>query len=265
MLAEKYIPKGTNGYKNLSRFFKNFDKIFTLKPLRWFPLWTVLVAGNNITEHLNDRWFYWNWSSFNLYLLFLLVLIPYVDNRLKSRFDFASQLSSITDYLKCVVYSSIIMLLGSNPLSISLATLIHSVPYVLFFLAGVLTWSINIDQENGEKFYKKDIYKLLIIVVALSLLASFLGFSNDDPMISTVAAVYIPFPLVALVFPAAIRHLQRSRSYVVFIPAMFLSMRFPWFLFLIVPLFVLSRHYFYFTSGKIYPTFKVDTPEEVSS
>ena len=183
MLAEKYIPKGTNGYKNLSRFFKNFDKIFTLKPLRWFPLWTVLVAGSNITEHLNDRWFYWNWSSFNLYLLFLLVLIPYVDNRLKSRFDFASQLSSITDYLKCAVYASIIMLLGSNPLSISLATLIHSVPYVLFFLAGVLTWSINIDQENGEKFYKKDIYKLLIIVVALSLLASFLGFSNDDPMI----------------------------------------------------------------------------------
>jgi hypothetical protein len=157
------------------------------------------------------------------------------------------------------------MLLGSNPLSISLATLIHSVPYVLFFLAGVLTWSINIDQENGEKFYKKDIYKLLIIVVALSLLASFLGFSNDDPMISTVAAVYIPFPLVALVFPAAIRHLQRSRCYVVFIPAMFLSMRFPWFFFLLVPLFVLSRHYFYFTSGKIYPTFKVDTPEEVSS
>ena len=257
MLAEKYIPKGTNGYKNLSSFFKNFDKIFTLKPLRWFPLWTVLVAGNNITEHLNDRWFYWNWSSFNLYLLFLLVLIPYVDNRLKSRFDFASQLSSITDYLKCVVYASIIMFLGSNPLSISLATLIHSVPYVLFFLSGVLTWSINIDQENGEKFYKKDIYKLLIIVVALSLLASFLGFSNDDPMISTVAAVYIPFPLVALVFPAAIRHLQRSRSYVVFIPAMFLSMRFPWFLFLLVPLFVLSRHYFYFTSGKIYPTFKV--------
>ena len=120
-------------------------------------------------------------------------------------------------------------------------------------------------EENGEKFYKKDIYKLLIIVLALSLLASFLGFSNDDPMISTVAAVYIPFPLVALVFPAAIRHLQRSRSYVVFIPAMFLSMRFPWFLFLLVPLFVLSRHYFYFTSGKIYPTFKVDTPEEVSS
>ena len=105
----------------------------------------------------------------------------------------------------------------------------------------------------------------LIIVVVLSLLASFLGFSNDDPMISTVAAVYIPFPLVALVFPAAIRHLQRSRCYVVFYPCDVSIYALPMVLFSFSSSFVLSRHYFYFTSGKIYPTFKVDTPEEVSS
>ena len=112
-----------------------------------------------------------------------------------------------------------------------------------------------------EQISKKDMYSPLLIIIALSFIASLLGFVNDDPMVSTIAAVYLPFPLVALVFPAAFRHLQRSRNYVVFIPAMFLSMRFPWFLFFLIPLFLLSRHYYYFTTGKIYPSFKVDTPD----
>ena len=89
-------------------------------------------------------------------------------------------------------------------------------------------------------------------------MASILGYINDDPMVSTAAAVFLPFPLVALFFPIAIRHLQRCRIYVVFIPTMFLSMRYPWLLGLLCPLFILSRHYYYFTTGKPNPTFKVD-------
>ena len=144
---------------------------------------------------------------------------------------------------------------------ISLNTLKFSAPYILFFLAGILTWSIHYNNDNHEQIFKKDMYSPLLIIIVLSFTASLLGFVNDDPMVSTIAAVYLPFPLVAFVFPAAFRHLQRSRNYVVFIPAMFLSMRFPWFLFFLVPLFLLSRHYYYFTTGKIYPSFKVDTPD----
>ena len=78
---------------------------------------------------------------------------------------------------------------------------------------------------------------------------------------STIAAVFLPFPIVALVFPSAIRHLQRCRMYVVFIPAMFLSMRYPWFLFMILPLFLFSRYYYYFTRGDVIPTLKVNEPD----
>ena len=261
MLAERYFPTGSRANKALAAFFKNFDNFFTLKPLRWFALWTALVAGNNITLHLDDRWFYWSWSSFSLYLLFLLILIPLIDHRLRSRFDYLSELKSITDYFTCFAYATILILVGSNPLMISLNTLKFSAPYILFFLAGILTWSIHYNNDNHEQISKKDMYSPLLIIIALSFTASLLGFVNDDPMVSTIAAVYLPFPLVALVFPAAFRHLQRSRNYVVFIPAMFLSMRFPWFLFFLVPLFLLSRHYYYFTTGKIYPSFKVDTPD----
>ena len=66
------------------------------------------------------------------------------------------------------------------------------------------------------------------------------------------------YPLVAILFPPGIRHLQRCRMYVIFIPLMFLSMRHPWFILITVPLFLLSRYYFYFTRGNVIPTFKVD-------
>ena len=65
---------------------------------------------------------------------------------------------------------------------------------------------------------KKDFAPFLAITIAFTFIAALVGYLNDDPMISTIAAVYLPFPLVAIVFPPAIRHLQRCRMYVIFIP-----------------------------------------------
>ena len=65
MLAEKYILKGTDFYKNLSSFFSIFNKFFNLKPLRWFAIWAMVISGNNVVMHIENRWFYWKWDSFS--------------------------------------------------------------------------------------------------------------------------------------------------------------------------------------------------------
>ena len=129
-------------------------------------------------------------------------------------------------------------------------------------LEGGLTNHNFVVNDNSNKLLKKEIAPNLCLIILASLAASILGYINDDPMISTAAAVFLPFPLVALFFPIAIRHLQRCRIYVVFIPTMFLSMRYPWLLGLLCPLFILSRHYYYFTTGKPHPTFKVNHSDE---
>ena len=90
--------------------------------------------------------------------------------------------------------------------------------------------------------------------------ATNIGYINDDPIISTIGAVYAPFPLVALIFPSAIRHIQRCRMHVIFVPAMFLSVRFPWFLIMVTLLFWILRYYNYFRFGEVKPSFKVDLP-----
>jgi hypothetical protein len=101
---------------------------------------------------------------------------------------------------------------------------------------------------------------MLAIIILLTSLSVVAGVIHDDPMISTIAAVYSPFPIVALIFPAAVRHLQRCRYYVVFIPVMFLSVRFPWFLIPVLSLFWVLRHYNYFRHGEVKPSSKVDLP-----
>ena len=93
----------------------------------------------------------------------LIISFIFVDSNtshrssLRSRFDFVSELKSITDFLTCFVYATILILVGSNPLMISLNTLKFSAPYILFFLAGILTWSIHYNNDNHERISIKKI------------------------------------------------------------------------------------------------------------
>ena len=112
---------------------------------------------------------------------------------------------------------------------------------------------------------KNEIAAKLAIIIVLTLLSSVIGYFNDDPMISTIAAVYSPFPIVALIFPSAIRHIQRCQMYVVFVPAMFLSVRFPWLLIILLLLFWLLRYFHYFRHGEVKPSFKVILPDVIDS
>ena len=91
-----------------------------------------------------------------------------------------------------------------------------------------------------------------------TLISSSLGFYLDDPVISTVSTVYLPFLIVAIVMPAHKRHLQRARIYGLFIPAVFLSIRYPWFLVPLWSLFFVLRIYHYFRYKIVFPTFAVD-------
>jgi len=262
LLAEKYIPQGSKGYQSLSNIFNSFDNFFSLNPERWFGIWAIVVAGDNVVSHFNDRWMYWNWSSLSVYLCILLIIAPLVDYFYNSKYSDLKKVRSVSQAGKIFIFGFMLFIIGANPTSLSPDLIYFGLPYVLFFLVGHLTWGISINDEDFNLKSKKDMVIPLSIIILFSLMVTIIGFVNDDPMISTTAVVYLPFPLVALCFPVAKRHFQRCRIYVVFIPTMFLSMRYPWLLVLLCPLFIFLRHYYYFTTGKAYPTFKVDQSDE---
>ena len=262
MLAEKYIPRGSKGYQSLSNIFNRFDNFLSLNPTRWFGIWAIVIAGDNVVSYFNDRWMYWNWNSLSIYLCILLIIAPLFDYLYNSKYNDLKKVRSASQAGKIFIYGFTLFIIGANPISLSVDVIYYGLPYVAFFLVGHLTWSISINDEDFNLKSKKDTALPLSIIISLSFIAAIIGFANDDPMISTAAAVYLPFPLVALCFPIAKRHLQRCRIYVVFIPTMFLSMRYPWFFVLLCPLFILLRQYYYFTTGKASPTFKVDHSDE---
>ena len=134
-------------------------------------------------------------------------------------------------------------------------------PYLLFYIAVWLVFSIESIQQDDKSFEiagSSPRIRNLVGSTILIVFGSVMGFQFDDPVASTVSTVYLPFLLVALIMPVHIRHLQRARIYGVFIPAIFLVVRFPWFLIPLCTLFFLLRLYHYFRFNIVYPTFGVD-------
>ena len=136
MLVEKYIPKGTQGYQSLSRFFNSFDKLFSFSPLRWFGVWAILIAGDNVVSHLSDRWMYWSWNSLSIYLIIALIIFPYFDYLLNSKYEYLKQVNSASAASKIFLYGFCLFIVGANPLSFSLEVLYVGLPYILFFFSG---------------------------------------------------------------------------------------------------------------------------------
>jgi len=260
MLAEKYFPQGSGRYGRLATIVEKMDGFASLKPERWFGIWAMVLAGANVSAHVEDRWLYWDWSSLSYVLLVIFAFAAYWDKRFPV---FSQKIDSVKSGLWMFLMGFILFLLGTIPKGFNADVMAFGLPYFIFFLVGHMTYSIPIQvKDNGENHSptKGEMAPMLAIIILLTSLSVVAGVIHDDPMISTIAAVYSPFPIVALIFPAAVRHLQRCRMYVVFIPAMFLAVRFPWFLILTVLLFWLLRHYHYFRHGEVRPSFKVDLP-----
>ena len=140
------------------------------------------------------------------------------------------------------------------------------IPYVFSLLSCLMVFQfiLKLEEDKGtwNNFNWENKFGYLSISVGFMILAMLLGIFLEDPVVSTAAAVSIPFPLIALIWPNHVRHLQRARFYPLFTFAMFLSVRAAWFLVPLVVLFFTLRMVNYFRYGIVHPSFGVDFLEE---
>ena len=115
-------------------------------------------------------------------------------------------------------------------------------PYVIAFLSCLCAFQfpLTLDEEKGtwNHFEWKNKNQYFCLSLVLMLISTFLGVYFDDPIMSTAGAVCIPFPLITLIWPNHVRHLQRARFFPLFTFSMFLCVRAPWFFF---PLWILPE------------------------
>lgn len=265
MIVAKLIKVDSSGYMYLRRIFAPLDSLMPFKPGLWVGLWCLILSGTNVAKGVQDRWFYWDFSTLSITLIgvmFLAIVWTYLLHRFPV---LPNKVISLKSGLITAGFGFVLFIAGTIPVGFDMANIILGIPYLAMFMAIWIVFGIPIIEDGkGEKSVlpKKDFIMSLSIALVFVGLAVFMGFFMDDPMVSTIAVVYIPFLLVALIFSAHVRHIQRARIYGLFIPAIFLCVRFPWFMVPVALVFWGLRFYNYFRHGKIHPTFKVDWKEE---
>ncbi|MBL7014099.1 MAG: hypothetical protein ISR83_06735 [Candidatus Marinimicrobia bacterium] len=271
MLVARLIPFTGKSYKKYSECSAKYDACIDSKnPLQLFGLWGIIVSGMSFGVAFSDRYSYWSNSGWMLEGPMLIVLTAIYILLLRPRkiIDITVAPNNLTSSVKFSVFSIIMFVIGamvSSTHTLNMTIFLGVIPYVLSFLGGAFIFALPI-QLNGKKgvwdvsnWHQKKSVLMQSFILMLSGMLS--GFYLDDPIISTVSMIALPFPLIAYLYPAHIRHIQRARFFPMFILLMFLSVRIPWFLIPLAVLFFLLRTFYYFRYGIIYPSFGVDHEE----
>jgi hypothetical protein len=279
MLIEKIIPVGSDLYSVCSGYFYELGKkIDSQGWVQLFSIWTLTVGGIVLSMDLSDRYIYWEWSGWIegfiklliVSFVFIFILKP------NGMWTAGTKRLNIGEFLIHSVIGSILvvfglfdleMILGPHESKIELLhVLLSLISYVFSFLSCLIVFQfiLELEEDKGtwNNFNWEHKFKYLSISVGFMALAMLIGIFLEDPVASTAAAVSIPFPLIALIWPNHVRHLQRARFYPLFTFAMFLSVRAAWFLVPLAVLFFTLRMVNYFRYGIVHPSFGVDFLEE---
>jgi hypothetical protein len=234
---------------------------------------------------IQDRYVYWDWDGWIVGLVKLMIVSIVFISILnpKKIWTVGKKRLNIKEIFTHGVVGVILLLLGWIDIGmieaiskgklesmVMVTYLIYSalsiVPYVLSFLSCLLVFQFILELEEDKGTWNNLNWEnklgYLSMSVVFMVLAMLLGISLEDPVASTAAAVALPFSAIALIWPDHVRHLQRARFYPLFIFAMFLCVRAPWFLVPLAVLFFLLRTVNYFRYGIVHPSFGVDFLEE---
>ena len=286
MLIQKIIPVGSDSYSVWRGYSSELGKkIDSQGWVQLFSIWTLTVGGIVLSMDLSDRYIYWDWSGWMeglLKLLIVTVLFVYFlkpnniwmvgTKKLEAKEIFIH--SSVGLFLLVFGLIDLEMIKGPSEYKIEsfvmgflpLHIAFSIIPYVFSLLSCLMVFQfiLELEEDKGtwNNFNWENKFGYLSISVGFMILAMLLGIFLEDPVVSTAAAVSIPFPLIALIWPNHVRHLQRARFYPLFTFAMFLSVRAAWFLVPLVILFFTLRIVNYFRYGIVHPSFGVDFLEE---
>ena len=279
MLIEKIIPVGSDLYSVWSGYFSELGKkIDSQGWVQLFSIWTLTVGGIVLSMDLSDRYIYWEWSGWIEGIIKLLIVSIVFIFILKPNemWTAGTKRLNIKEFLIHSGIGSILIVFGLFDLGMIvgpyeskiefLHVLLSLISYVFSFLSCLIVFQfiLELEEDKGtwNNFNWEHKFEYLSISVGFMVLAMLLGIFLEDPVASTAAAVSIPFPLIALIWPNHVRHLQRARFYPLFTFAMFLSVRAAWFLVPLAVLFFTLRMVNYFRYGIVHPSFGVDFLEE---
>lgn len=265
MIVNRIFPLHKDKYLNTKPKATQFgEKIDQLGLIQLFGVWVLTVSGIVLNNGLKDRFTYWEWSDWTIGLvkLFIVSMIFIYGIKKNSLWKIGQKTLSQGELLSVMGIGLLFFYFGNLSFTNFSFELVRGVPYLLLFIGVIHLYQIPIvlNKDIGDWFVSDWSSKISAMLISIGLMSIgvFIGFSLDDPVISTAGMVAIPFPIIALIWPNHVRHIQRARFYPLFIFAMFLCVRAPWFLIPLALLFYFLRTLNYFRYGITYPSFGVN-------
>ena len=269
MIIARIFPKKSQNFKNAKPFFQKIgDSMDSGGWIRLFSLWTLIVAGIVLNMEFENRYVYWSWAGWELGFIKLIVasVIYFYFLNPNNLWAIGSKKLHNKEIIMHAIIAYILLIFGYVGVGSMIPDFVGIFPYFMAFLSCLLVFQfpLVLDKDKGTWNYfdwdnKIQYFSLSLILMLASV---FLGIFLDDPIISTAGAVCVAFPLVGLIWPNHVRHLQRARFFPLFTFSMFLCVRAPWFLIPLCILFFLIRTINYFRFGIVYPSFGVDFLED---
>ena len=230
MLLARLIPKDSSNFKNLSFGFKKLGKKFDeLGLIFLFPIWTLIGAGLVTSLDFSNRYVYWEWHGYLLGLIRVLVgsVIYIFILRPRNYWIPGCKKLQFKNLIAHFGIAILMLFIGWVDHNVRIINILTLFPYGIAFLSCLLIFQFELefDSANGIWIHSgwQDKAKILLMSIFLMFVSTTLGILMDDPILSTAAAVSIPFPLVTLVWPNHVRHLQRARIFPIFTFAMLMS------------------------------------------
>ncbi|MEE2765901.1 MAG: hypothetical protein VX600_05375 [Candidatus Neomarinimicrobiota bacterium] len=265
MLISRVAPPESSQYIRARRIAESLGpELDTLKPIQWFAIWSVVVAGMVFRAGQADRFVYWEWSGWmdGSIRIIITTLIFYFGLSRTGLWQAGRRRLKLNSIILHVGWVCILFLIGAIGVDFSLSVTVGMIPYIAGFLGGLLVFQfpLELDPEKGR--WNVTIWDGKSLLLGLSSvlfgLSTYIGYQLDDPLSSTVAMIVLPFPAVALIWPDHVRHFQRAQFYPLFIFSMFICVRAPWFLVPLAIVFFGLRTMNYLRYGIVYPSFGVD-------
>ena len=269
MLVEKIFPRETKRYTDFKIFFVRVSGFIEKNSMmRLFVIWSLTVCGTVLSAGIENRFVYWSWSDtlIGLTKLIIITVVFFLILRPNKLWTLGSKRLNINELGRHTLMACLFMLFGGIGSEVDFGKfMLNLFPYLAGFLGAALVFQcpLKLDESKGEWFVESWENKQYFLGLSslFLLVAIIAGFYFDDPILSTVAMVNLPFSVVALIFPKHVRHLQRARFFPLFIFSLFLCVRAPWFLAPLTIFFFFLRTVNYFRYGIAYPSFGVDFDE----
>ena len=247
-MLRRFFPVESNQYKSFHNFFKKIDSDSLNRFEMFFPMWIMFAFQHYLVKSYDSLNMVIDVNKHYLFSMIIEDFIGVVNILLHSllflwlmkRFESFGpfrlvKMDSQTNFLLFLLLYAFTDIIIFGKMMIGLALLILTL-YLL---------------------YRSDSPQVKIVSIVLTVAAMISSINQSEPIISTAAAVYLPFLFVALIGKSD-NYLHYAQKYLPLILFIFLSTKELWFGLIGIGYFIFFNSYYYFISESKYNWLKFD-------